>query len=76
MIYLSYECIALNRISQIPLTETVADLSNVPFTGGVIVNKVILMAALAFLLIVSTTASAYVVGTLYFPRDTVSTYAL
>jgi hypothetical protein len=53
------------------LTETVADLSDAPFTGGVIVNRVILMAVLAFLLIVSTTASAYVVGTLYFPRDTV-----
>lgn len=72
MVYLSYECIALNRIRQIPLTETVADLSDAPFTGGVIVNKVIFMAVLAFLLIVSTTVSAYVVGTLYFPRDTVA----
>ncbi len=53
------------------MTETVADLSDAPFTGGVIVNKVILMAVLAFLLIVSTTVSAYVVGTLYFPGDTV-----
>ncbi len=53
------------------LTQPLADLSDAPFTGGVIVNKGILMTVIAFLLIFSTTASAYVVGTLYFPRDTV-----
>jgi len=73
VIYYLYECIALNLIRRIPLTETVADLSDAPFTGGgVIVNRVVLVTVLTFFLTVSTIASAYAVGTLYFPGDRIA----
>ncbi len=54
------------------MTETVADLSDAPFAGGVIVNGVILVGVLTFFLTVLTTVSAYVVGTLYFPGDIIA----